>query len=72
MWEGIAVVTLEAPPVNALSARVRAGLWEVFERIDTNDDIKAAVLLGAGRIFSAGADIREFVEAPNPPSLTQV
>lgn len=70
--EGIAVVTLDAPPVNALSAKLRAGLWDVIERIDANDDINGAVLLGSDRMFSAGADIREFAGAPAPPSLGQL
>ena len=70
--EGIAVVTLDAPPVNALSTRLRAGLWEVFERIDGNDDIKAVAFLASGALFSAGADIREFGIQPKPPSLSQV
>lgn len=70
--DGIAVVTLDAPPVNALSGGVRAGLWEVFTRIDTNPAIKAAVLIGAGPMFSAGADIREFGKPAQKPSLPQV
>ncbi|MCW1951529.1 MAG: enoyl-CoA hydratase-related protein [Octadecabacter sp.] len=70
--DGIAVVTLDAAPVNALSAPLRAGLWEVFSRIDKNPDIKAAVLMAAGRMFSAGADIREFSKPASAPSLTQL
>lgn len=67
--DGIAVVTLDQPPVNALSAPIRAGLWEVFSRIDSNDDIKAAVLTATGALFSGGADIREFGAKPRDPSL---
>lgn len=70
--DGIAVVTLEQPPVNALSARMRAGLWEVLTRIDGNADIKAAVLMASGKMFSAGADVREFSNAPTPPNLAQL
>ena len=70
--DGIAVVTLDAAPVNALSALLRAGLWEVFSRIDTNPGIKAAVLMATGRLFSAGADIREFSEPASDPSLPQL
>lgn len=70
--EAIAIVTLDAAPVNALSAGMRAGLWEAFTRIDANDDIKAAVLMASGKMFSAGADIREFEGADTPPSLTQL
>lgn len=78
--DGIAVVTLDQPPVNALSAPVRVGLWDVFNRIDSNDDIKAAVLTASGPTFSAGADIREFAQTPavspaqplNAPSLAHL
>ncbi|MEL6959189.1 MAG: enoyl-CoA hydratase-related protein [Pseudomonadota bacterium] len=70
--DGIAVVTLDAPPVNALSPEVRAGLWEAFGRIADNDDISAAVLVAEGALFSAGADIREFDATPVPPSLSQL
>lgn len=70
--DGIAVVTLDAPPVNALSANLRGGLWQVFSRIAENDAIEAAVMMGAGQMFSAGADIREFGGAMVPPSLSQL
>ena len=70
--DGIAVVTLDAPPVNALSAPLRAGLWQVFSRIDANPDIKAAVLMASGRMFCAGADIREFDATPARPSLPEL
>lgn len=67
--DGIAVVTMDSPPVNALSAPLRGGLWQALGRIDANPDIKAAVILGAGRMFSAGADIREFGSPGRDPSL---
>ncbi|MBU2993008.1 enoyl-CoA hydratase-related protein [Octadecabacter sp. 1_MG-2023] len=70
--DGVAVVTLDAPPVNALSGAMRAGLWDVFTRINSNDDIKAGVLMAAGHLFSAGADIREFGGAVRDPSLRQL
>ena len=67
--EGVAGVTLDSPPVNALSTAIRGGLWEVLSRIDDNEDIKAVVLMAAGRMFSAGADIREFDGTGGQPSL---
>ena len=70
--DGIAVVTLDAPPVNALSAAMRAGLWEVFQRVDSNHDIKGAVLMASGTMFSAGADMREFGGPAKQPSLPQL
>jgi len=70
--DGIAVVTLDAPPANALSAAMRAGLWEALNRIEANDDIVGAVIMASGRLFSAGADIREFGTARKQPMLSQV
>ncbi len=67
--DGVAVVTLDAPPVNALSAEVRTGLWNVLDQIETNTEIRAAVLMAAGRMFSAGADIREFDQPMARPGL---
>lgn len=58
--DGIAVITIDNPPVNALSAAVRKGCWEALERLAGDDAAKAAVLLCAGRTFCAGADISEF------------
>ncbi|HWA89430.1 MAG TPA: enoyl-CoA hydratase-related protein [Rhizomicrobium sp.] len=56
---GIAVVTLDSPPVNALSAVVREGLTEAFRRAVADTDANAIVLICAGRTFIAGADISE-------------
>ncbi|WP_051076484.1 enoyl-CoA hydratase/isomerase family protein [Octadecabacter arcticus] len=70
--EGVGVVTLDAEPVNTLSAPLRAGLWEAFIRIDANPDIKAVVLIASGRMFSAGVDIREFGKPAKQPSLAQL
>ena len=68
----IAVVTVENPPVNALGAAVRQGLYKAMEEIDTDDAIKAAIIIGSGRTFPAGADIREFGQPPQPPGLSEV
>src|SRR5260370_1177092 len=56
----IAIITINNPPVNALSPGVPEGIREAIETIDKDDSIKAAVLIGAGRTFVAGADIKEF------------
>ncbi len=60
----IGVITVNSPPVNALSAAVRDGLGEAFEKGQADPEIKAMVLLGGGRTFIAGADIREFGQPP--------
>jgi len=57
---GIAIITINNPPVNALSPGVPEGISEALDRIAPDDGIKAAVLIGGGRTFVAGADIKEF------------
>ncbi len=56
----IAVITINNPPVNALSPGVPEGISEAIEQINQDPDVKAAVLIGGGRTFVAGADIKEF------------
>ncbi len=55
----VAVITLDSPPVNALSAVVRDGLYSAFEQAVASD-AASIVLICAGRTFIAGADISEF------------
>jgi 3-hydroxyacyl-CoA dehydrogenase len=56
----VAVITLNSPPVNALSAPVRKGLTEAFKRAVADEGANAIVLICSGRTFIAGADISEF------------
>jgi 3-hydroxyacyl-CoA dehydrogenase len=56
----IAIITVNNPPVNALSQGVRAGIAEAIEQFAADPTLKAAVLIGAGKTFVAGADIKEF------------
>jgi 3-hydroxyacyl-CoA dehydrogenase len=58
--DGIGVITVDNPPVNALSPGVPEGIVESVERGNADPAIKAMVLIGAGRSFIAGADIRTF------------
>jgi 3-hydroxyacyl-CoA dehydrogenase len=58
--DGIAVITINNPPVNALSPGVPEGISEALDQIAQDDNVKAAVLVGGGRTFVAGADIKEF------------
>jgi 3-hydroxyacyl-CoA dehydrogenase len=67
----VAVITLNSPPVNALSAKVREGLFEGFKAAGASD-AKAIVLICEGRTFIAGADITEFGGAMAGPSLFDV
>src|SRR5271155_1163489 len=56
----IAIITIDNPPVNALSPGVPEGIASAIEEIDNDPSVKAAVLIGGGRTFVAGADIKEF------------
>jgi 3-hydroxyacyl-CoA dehydrogenase len=63
----IAVVTLNNPPVNGLGYETRKGIVDGIQRAIDNDAIRAIVLIGDGKGFSGGADIREF----NTPKALQ-
>jgi len=58
----IAIITIDNPPVNALSPGVPEGLSQAIDRIENDASIRAAVLIGAGKTFVAGADIKEFAK----------
>ena len=57
---GIAVITINNPPVNALSPGVPEGISEALDQIAQDVSVKATILIGGGRTFVAGADIKEF------------
>lgn len=65
----LAVVTFQNPPVNALGHGVRAGLGAALQQTATDDAVRAVILIGGGRTFPAGADIREFGKPPMEPHL---
>ncbi len=67
--DGVAVLTIDNPPVNALSQGVRQGIKEGIEQSLSDDAVKAVVLICAGRTFIAGADITEFGGPPKEPGL---
>lgn len=56
--DGVAVITLDSPPVNAVSRQMNDELTRVFDVVSTDDDVRAVVLTGKGRVFCAGADIK--------------
>jgi 3-hydroxyacyl-CoA dehydrogenase len=58
--DGIGIVTIDNPPVNALGPGVRDGIVEALEKGEADPAVKAMVMIGAGRSFIAGADIRQF------------
>ena len=68
----IGILTVNNPPVNALAAAVRTGIKEGVEAFGQDPNIDAIVLIGGGRTFIAGADIREFGKPPSGPNLNEV
>ena len=56
----VAIITIDNPPVNALSPGVPEGIGEAIDQIDQDSSVKAAVVIGGGKTFIAGADIKEF------------
>ena len=71
--DGVATVTLDRPNVlNAMNNPMRSELLETFARLANDQAIKAILVTGAGeRAFSAGADIREFLEPPVPTAFRE-
>ena len=65
----IAVLTVQNPPVNALSQAVRQGLWDGIDRAEADTGVRAVLIVGEGRAFFAGADIKEFGKPPLDPFL---
>ena len=70
--DNVAILTLNSPPVNALSADVREGLDKGIKEAIANSNVEAIVLICDGRTFIAGADISEFGKEPKGPSLFEV
>lgn len=68
----VLVVTVNNPPVNALGQAVRAGLLAAVEQAAADAAVKAVLIVGEGKAFIAGADIREFGKPAMPPSLPEV
>lgn len=57
--DGVALVTLNRPPVNALNRAMRRELVAIFDSISERDDVRCAVLTGNGSVFCAGADLKD-------------
>ena len=66
---GIAIVTIDNPPVNAINLAVRTKLLALADEFDADSRVRAVVLTGAGKLFVGGADITEFDRPVEPPSL---
>ena len=68
----ISIITLNSPPVNALSASVREGLHKGITEARNDGESEAIIIICEGRTFIAGADISEFGQEPKGPSLFEV
>lgn len=68
----IAILTLNNPPVNAISAAVRTALIDGVRRAEADPAVRALIIACAGRTFFAGADLREFGKPSVEPFLTEV
>ncbi len=72
MTNGIAVIAIDSPPVNALGHAVRSALLDALTRAEADPATKIIILACKGRTFSAGADITEFGKPPRDPGLHEV
>lgn len=70
--EQVALIRVDAPPVNAISQAVRQGLWDAFQAVSTDPQVAVVVLICAGRTFMAGADASELGKLPVPPHLNDL
>ena len=68
----IAIVEINNPPVNALGQAVREGLLDAVRQAEADPEVTAVVIIGAGRTFPAGADIKEFGRPMREPHLPEV
>src|SRR4028118_2384940 len=73
----VLIVTSNNPPVNALGHAVREGLVKAIEQADSDDGVKAVVIVCEGQTFFAGADISEFgtpksFQAPMLPQVVDI
>jgi 3-hydroxyacyl-CoA dehydrogenase len=70
--DGVGIIAVDNPPVNALSRAVRQGLVDALMQGLGDAEAKALIVIGAGRTFIAGADIKEFGKPLEPPDLNLV
>src|SRR6476619_3461592 len=68
--DGVGVITIDNPPVNAIAPGVRDGIVEAVEKGEADPKVEAMVMIGAGRSFIAGADIRAFGKPRTTPRRT--
>lgn len=67
--EGVAIIAITHPPVNALSRAVRVALMDAVDRAEEEDSVQEIVLIGGGTTFPAGAELAEFRAGFSEPSM---
>ncbi|MEG3049613.1 MAG: enoyl-CoA hydratase/isomerase family protein, partial [Thermomonas sp.] len=72
--DGIAVITFDNPPVNGMGLAIRRGLLDALAAANADDAVSGVVITGGGKVFSGGADIKEFntPRAEQAPNLHDV
>src|SRR5918992_5274114 len=70
--DGVAVITLNNPPVNGLGNALRAAIMEKLKQAHADPAVKAVLITGSAKAFSGGADIREFNAPRLKPDLPDV
>jgi 3-hydroxyacyl-CoA dehydrogenase len=70
--DGVAVITMNNPPVNGLGNALRAALMKLFQAAEADPAVKSVVVIGSAKAFSGGADIREFNKPREKPDLFEV
>lgn len=63
--EGVSIITINRPPANAMSQALILEIEEAMNSIEADDTSRVVVIHGEGRFFSAGADIKEFLQVPS-------
>ncbi|MCV3244058.1 3-hydroxyacyl-CoA dehydrogenase [Mesorhizobium robiniae] len=70
--DGVGIIVIDNPPINAGSLQVRLGLLKAIQAVDSDPSLSGGILIGASKMFMAGSDIREFgaqLEDPQLPSV---
>jgi enoyl-CoA hydratase/carnithine racemase len=71
--EGVATLTLNRPAaLNAINVQIRDDLAQILPAVAIDDEVRVAIVRGAGRAFSAGADVTEFGTAPSPVEAKRI
>lgn len=70
--DGVAIATINRPPANALSRSLIMEVDELLNEVENNEEVRAIVLHGEGKFFSAGADIKEFTQVSSGEEFSEL